>query len=303
MRSNSIVALLFVLFWGCSEQNKTQVDEKSNTILYEDTWSISSKNEWLRNDGLMNVESIIYDSANQVFYATNGVNYELGTTGFISRISKEGTLQELKWVSALNRPTGMAIYDSLLFVADVNTLVVVNTHNGQVVNKYKEPHSNSGLNDVAINKQGEVFVSASFTHAILKLRGDQLELFIQDEQQLQWANGLTFSDDKLIVAGLSLSVIELESMKITPLQVDPPIKDFDGITADGENGFFLTTVENSALYHLSEGKKVAKLLAEDIYFGDLEFNRQSGNIYVPRGDKQRNEFYISVFKMDKIVNE
>ena len=305
MKVDSLIILLLVLFSlsGCNEQNKSTVEAKETTSPAENSWQISSSVKWLENQGLINVESIIYDESNQVFYATSGLSYSLGTSGFISKISKTGVLEELKWISDLNRPTGMAIRDSLLYVADVNTLVVINTRNGAIIDKHMESVPNSGLNDVAISEKGEVYVSASFIHSIFKLNEGKLNLFIKDEEALKWANGLTIVDNKLYVAGLTLSTIDLEAIKLSSIQLNPEAKDFDGIVSDGEHGFFVTTVENSSLFHINKEKEVAKLLTEDIYFGDIDFNPQSRNIYVPRGNRKTNEFYISVFNLNKIGNK
>ena len=77
------------------------------------------------------------------------------------------------------------------------------------------------------------------------------------------------------------------------------MKDFDGIVSDGEAGYFLTTVENSGFYHMDKEMNVVTLLEEDAYFGDLEFDRQQNKIYIPRGNKNTNQYFISVFDMKK----
>lgn len=291
---------LFFICLSCSKQKEeSKLDEFGKQASFGKAWSISSTKDWIRDGGLLNIESIIYDEINQVFYATNGLNYEPGTNGFISKISENGNLQELKWIENLNRPTGLAIQDSLLYVADVNSLVVINTRNGKIVEKFLEPIANSGLNDVAISENGKVYVSASFVHAIFRLNNGKLELWSQDEQKLEWANGLIAHDQQIIVAGLSLSAISIDSKKITQIELSSPIKDFDGIVPDGLGGYFLTTVENSGLFHLNEQHNVTKLLEDDVYFGDLAFNSDRNEIYIPRGHKKTGEFFITVFTVHR----
>lgn len=298
MKIKFIFFFLLSILPSCSKQKTADPNNESIEISpLSKSWSISSIDKWLLNKGLINVESIAYDEANQVFYATNGIDYELGTSGFISRISNTGKLKELKWLSDLNRPTGMAIYDSLLYVADVNSLLVINTKNGRIVDKYLEPISNSGLNDVAVNRQGEVFVSGSFVHSVFKLKNGELTLWSRDEENLKWANGMIATDKNLVVAGLNLNIIDLESRKISRLDLSDTLEDFDGIVPDEEGGYFLTTVGNSGLYHVNKKMIITKLLEEDIYFGDLEFNPKSRIIYIPRGNKKTNEFFISVLKL------
>lgn len=300
MKIKIITTFLFFLCLSCGKQKgESKPDESGKRASFGKGWSISSTNDWVKNEGLLNVESIIYDEVNQVFYATNGIDYEPGTNGFISKISENGKLQELKWIEHLNRPTGMAIQDSLLYVADVNSLVVINTRNGKIVEKFLEPIANSGLNDVSISKKGKVYVSASFVHSIFRLNNGTLELWSKDEEKLKWANGLIANDKQIVVAGLNLSTINTDSKRITQIELNAPIKDFDGIVADGLGGYFLTTVENSGLFHVNAQKNITKLMEGDVYFGDLEFNPDRKEIYIPRGNKKTGEFFITVFTVEK----
>lgn len=298
MKAQIVSLLLVFLFLSCVKQKReNKLDSSEQLAQPEKNWVISSTTDWVKNKGLINVESIIYDKENKVFYATNGVNYGLGTDGFISKITENGIVEKLKWIDSLNRPTGMAIHDSLLYVADVNSLIVINTGNGSIVKKYLEPIPNSGLNDVCISKKGEVFVSASFVHSIFKLDYENLVSWIQDEEKLKWANGLIANDKELLVAGLNLSTIDLNTKVISKIDLNPPTKDFDGITGDGSNGYFLTTVENSGLFHLNKQKNIIKLMQEDVYFGDMTFNPNQKKIYIPRGNRKTDEFFITVFTL------
>lgn len=279
---------------------KVEIDQSYESSSLSKYWSVASTRDWCRNEGLHNVESIIYDEVNEVFYATNGVDYEVGTNGFISKISKSGNLQTLKWIDFLSRPTGMALYDSLLYVADVNSLIVINTKSGKVVEKFLEPIANSGLNDVSISANGEVYISASFVHSVFKLDNGKLEPWSKDENKLTWANGLVATDKQVLVAGLSLNSISVDSKRITNIELNSPVKDFDGIVSDGSGGYFLTTVENSGLFHLNAQSNINKLMAEDAYFGDLAFSSSDNKVYIPRGNKMTGEYYITVVTLEQI---
>ncbi|WP_299529127.1 hypothetical protein [Ulvibacterium sp.] len=283
MKSRITILSLFFIIIGCKYQ-----PDKNNPY-----WQVSSTKTWGVNEGLLNVESIAYDTAHHVFYATNGMNYEPGTNGFISKISKDGKLLDLKWIAGLSRPTGMAIYDSILYVADVNALVLVNTKKGQIIDRIVEPIANSGLNDVAITEKGDVYVSASFVHAILKLNNRKLEVWSKDSERLKWANGLLAENKRVLVAGLDMSAIDIDSKKISKIEFSPSVQDFDGLSPDGQGGFFLTTVENSGLYYFDGENSIHKLMGNDTYFGDIEFIANSKKLYIPRGKKETAEFFIT----------
>ena len=287
-----MVFLSIALLASCQKTSKEE--EK----VRESTWQIKNTSQWDNLEGLINVESIIYDEANEVFYITSGKEYRPNFEGFISKISKEGKLLELKWVKWLNRPTGMAIKDSVLYVADISALVAVNTNDGTVLEKYLAPMVDSGLNDVAINEKGEVYVTASFIHGVFKLQGDSLALFIKDEKHLQWANGILADNQQLYVAGLNFCTIDITSKDVKPFPIAPTIKDFDGLIADGSGGWFLTTVENNGLYHVSAEKEVDALMEADAYFGDLAFEPTQNTLYIPRGNES-GKYFISVLGLEK----
>ena len=284
MRTFPIFLLGLILFFACQENEPE--NEASPGI------EITSSSQWGKNAGLTNVESIIYDSLNQVFYTTNGLAYKAGTDGFISKFSEEGALLELNWISRLNRPTGMAIQDSFLFVADVNTLLKIHAFSGKIIDQYPEPVPNSGLNDVSINQNGDVFVSASFIHSVYKLNDGNLEEWVRDEEKLAWANGLWAENNHILVAGLNLNSIDLRTTEITPITLRPAIKDFDGITADGNGGYFLTTVENSGLFHIDGEGDLDTLMIDEDYFGDLSFFQNK--LFIPRGNHKEKDYFISV---------
>lgn len=279
---------LLYLCAGCSYQ-QNQLEPKSSI----QNWSVTSVTKLSEKSGLLNVESILHDAPKSVFYASSGLNYQVGSDGFISKLSHNGEVEKLKWVDGLNRPTGMAINGRLLYVADVNTLLAIDTKTGKIVNRYVEPVVKSGLNDVAVNENGEVYVTASFVHSVFKLEEGNLNLWAKDEKKLSWANGIIATENSLIVAGLHLSRVDMKTKQVEQIVLSPEVKDFDGIVADGESGYFLTTVENSGLFHINAQNNVKQLMKGEAYFGDLTFDKTQNVIYIPRGNKEDGEFYIS----------
>ena len=299
MKSQFLILLFFLITnCGCQSRSKTQIDKQNES----EEKQISSvkflhENTWLLNKGLKNIESVVYDHKNQHFYASNGIDYKIGNDGFISKISKSGELIKLKWIKGLNRPTGMAIHKDLLYVADVNVLVIINIQNGEIIKRLNEPIANSGLNDVAISNDGEVFVTASFIHSIYHVEEGKLKLWLQHGEKLKWANGIIVDKENLLVAGMQLNTININSKKIDKLNLNPEVQDFDGIVSDGSGNYFLTTVEKKAIWRLN-GEQITKLEEADSYFGDLELIRKTNTLYIPRGNHKENKYFISVVKIE-----
>ena len=297
MRFNfSYVLILLVLASGCRTNHGDKPKEASQA---DSLWSITSTKVVSKKSGLLNVESIVYDKSKNVLYTSNGEDYKPGVSGFISKISLNGEVENLHWVSNLNRPTGMAIKDSILYVADVNALLAINTNTAEVISRYKEPIANSGLNDVTVSENGEGYVSASFRHAVFVLKNDSLRQWKQDTNKLEWANGVFAGKKQIVVGGLNLSSISMETKEIKLFDLNPNIKDFDGITSDGLGGYFLTTVENSGLFHMNNTGTITELMREAPYFGDLEYVPSQKTIYIPRGDHKTKDYFIMVLTIEK----
>ena len=256
--------------------------------------SLIHEADWGKEAALSQVESICFDSAHDLYYVSNGKAYQPGVEGFISRFSAQGDVLETHWIDSLQRPTGMAVKGDTLFVADVDRLLAIDIEKGKIVQSYPSPIPNSGLNDVAISEAGDIYLSASFIHAIMKREGDSLVLWMQDEKMLEYANGLYISDGNLWVAGMQLSQVELETQKMKKVELPEGVQDFDGIYVGPNHELFLSTVENSALWFTDSRGGAKKLIdGQEHYLGDFHYEAR-GKLFIPRGSHEKGEYFISV---------
>ena len=77
--------------------------------------------------GLDAPESVVFDADAGVFYVSN-VNGEANAAdgnGYISKLSLQGEIEEKEWVTGLNAPKGLALHDGMLYVSDIDELVVI----------------------------------------------------------------------------------------------------------------------------------------------------------------------------------
>src|SRR5262245_17990718 len=77
--------------------------------------------------GLAQPESVVKDPATGAIYVSNiaGAVMQKDGNGFISRLKPDGTIIDRQWVKGLNAPTGFALRDRTLYVADVDELVEI----------------------------------------------------------------------------------------------------------------------------------------------------------------------------------
>jgi sugar lactone lactonase YvrE len=175
----------------------------------------------------------------------------------------------LNWITGLDAPKGMAIYNnSKLYVSDITDLVEIEIANGKITNRYNAPGSKF-LNDVAVDNQGNIYVSDTDTNSIYILDRNlinnnnnisaSLQIWLQSPK-LDAPNGLYFNDknNKLIVAsdgadpkkmGGSIKVINLQNRTISNLGKEgttSPIGILDGIELDTTTGKYYYVTDNPA---------------------------------------------------------
>ena len=236
------------------QQQQSQVGQTSITIL------------WETPDDLKNPESVVYAPKQNVLYVSNidGKPDQKDQNGFISKISpSNGSIVELNWITGLNAPKGMAIYNnnssSRLYVSDITDLVEIDIGSGKIIKRFNAPGS-VFLNDVALDNQGNIYVSDTVTDTIYKLDANakdsnntSLQAWLQSPQ-LNGPNGLHIDNTKnrLIVAslgnmskpGAGIEVVDLKNKTISSLGKEgttSPFGGLDGIESDATGTRYYVT--------------------------------------------------------------
>ena len=219
-------------------------------------------------------ESVVFDAQQQRLFVSNvnGNPNDADGNGYISTLSLDGKLLKQHWLKGFNAPKGLALVGDLLYVADINELVVINTAQQKIVQRYKAPKA-IFLNDVAADTKGNIYVSDMVTNTIHRLSGDTFEVWLQSEQ-LEQPNGLLVEGDNLIVGSWGvmtdgfatevaghLKTIDLKSKKIQSLGNKTPVGNLDGVEVDGKGNYFVTDWMNGKLLHITPAGHSTTLIA------------------------------------------
>ena len=211
-------------------------------------------------EGLANPESAVFDEAHKVIYVSNvdGEPLAKDGKGFVSKVSMDGKVTKLRWVDGLNAPKGMAIHKGLLFVADIDQLVVIDISTAKIRSRHDTPGAKF-LNDVAAGDDGSVFVSDMFTNTIHKWHKGQWAVWMQDAG-LDSPNGLWHAGDGLVVACWGSAEIGQPGNGgiVTVSLGDKSISQFskesfghlDGLEMDIDGDFYVTDWSAGLLYHV-----------------------------------------------------
>ena len=184
MRSHSARAIaVALLVSACSNSSKLQDTTSHGTAgANSDTAAISAaRGDTARSGastagatkvktiaGFSTPESVKWDSASGYWFVSNinGAPPAKDGNGFISRLTRDGTVDSLHFISGgkngvtLNGPKGMAIIGDTLFVADIDAIRAFNKTTGAAIHSWDVAKQGAKfLNDVAVTPNGDVYVT------------------------------------------------------------------------------------------------------------------------------------------------
>ncbi len=231
---------------------------------------------WETDTTLRVPESVLYDAKDKVLYVANidGKADALDGSGFISKVSLDGKIENLRWTSGLNAPKGMGLYKGKLYVTDVYRLVVINTANGQAEKTYDAVGTGAFLNDVTVASDGTVYVSDSRADKIYRLKDGKWEVFIEGET-LNKPNGLlAVGKDRLMVGSTktgALRMMDLNAKTMTTIAEGMAVT--DGIVSDDKGGYFVSDWNGQLFAVSADGQKQQLLDTRDakVNSADIEY--------------------------------
>jgi outer membrane protein assembly factor BamB len=236
--------------------------------------------KWSTEKVLITPESVLYNSElGIVFVANMGEKRDVESgDGFISQMNLDGKITNLKWLTGLNDPKGMAVWQGKLYVSDINKLVVIDIKTAKVEKNYPMADAKF-LNDVTVCKNGMVFVSDSHDQHIYALKDDEFSLWLIDEK-LKGVNGLWAELGKLYAGNGSVWEIDIETKTLTELF--DGAGGIDGLETIG-NGNFIFSNWAGRIF-VSDNGKVVKLVDTSeakINTADLDFIPEKKMVLVP----------------------
>ncbi len=237
-------------------------------------------------DKIVNPESVTH--VGDHLYISQMRKGPMDTTGqgVISRVNLDGKEFVESFATGFNAPKGMRASGETLWVADLNRLVPVNIADGKVGDAIEvEPIENVAagkilLNDVAIDKDGNVYVSDTFGNRIFILKKDRRnelavveELFADKDIDWKMPNGLLIEGEFLYVASWGTpkdpatfikdfaaspgDVVQVKLATGEVSQVKQLKGNLDGIESDGNDGYLVTDWSNGTVERVSKDAREA----------------------------------------------
>lgn len=237
--------------------------------------------KWETDSVLKVPESVLFDPKNNLLYVTNIDGTEpwgKDGKGSIGKVGTDGEILAAEWVTGLNAPKGMGIYNSKLFVADIDHVAVIDINKGIIAETIPVDGA-EGLNDVTVDKKGIVYVSDSKTKKVHRIEKGKASVWIEN---LQVPNGLLFYKGSLYVLD-SGGMYKAEKDKSLTKIADGMDGGTDGIENVGDKDFIVSCWEGSMWYVKADGSKEHLLDTRDrkINSADIGYDAKKRIVYVP----------------------
>lgn len=257
----------------------------------------------IRDVGFETPESVEYDSENDLYLVSNINGHPLvaDDNGFVSKVSPNGDVIDLKWLESrpgqfsLHAPKGLAISEDRLFVADLSEIHVFRLSDGEHLNSVPVrgasllngitpgPTGSVMVTDTGYKMDGEVISSAG-TEAVYQVWPDGRVEAIFDNGTLGHPNGIFYAgeDQILIVTWDSGELLTLDSTgKVTALP-KPPSGTLDGVEKLADGRILVSSWEANAIFALAERGAAYTTLLEDIEApADLGLDTKRNRLLVP----------------------
>jgi len=226
-------------------------------------------------------ESVVYDRKRAVLYVSN---FSLPGGGFISKVGLGGVIEELEWITGVNRPSGLCIFKDKLFAVDRANLIEIDLDSGRVINRYPVPGA-MFINDLAFDGKGSAYITDSRASAIYRFSDGRFEVWMQGGE-IDDPNGLLVDRDKLIVGNSGdgcLKAVALADKTINTIACLGSGSSMDGVKSDGAGNYIISDYNGRVFRVSSSGRKTELLNTKtpQLFCADLEYIPEQKLLVIP----------------------
>jgi Ca2+-binding EF-hand superfamily protein len=242
-------------------------------------------------------ETVLWDEKADVYLVSNinGMLTAADSNGFISRVSPDGTILDLKWIDgtkpevALHGPKGMIFHGQYLIVADVGAVRFFDRNTSEPRHAIMIPDAYM-LNDPAIGPDGNLYVSdtgskvADPPGAVYRVgEGDQQPVIIAQGIDYDRPDGLIPHGNGLLVAPFEAHAKELYELSLDGRKssyASLPQPKLDGLLRLPDDSLVVTSWKGKSVYHLVDKKP--KLIASGIPSpAQIGYDAKRGRLLIP----------------------
>ena len=244
----------------------------------------------LEGVGFNTPESVLYDPQADVYLVSNinGAPADKDGNGFISRVSPDGQLLDLKWIDGaaegvtLNAPKGMTLVGQALYVTDIDTVRLFHRNTGAPLATV-EIEGARFLNDAAAADDGRVFVTDSalgYVH-VISPNGNAARF---RDVQLKGPNGIVVVGSHIWVAVGGPVIMELDENGVQVGEVRTPAGALDGLVLLDDGSLLVSSWQSGAVYHIDAAGQATEVATGINGPADIGFDPTRNLVLIPHFD-------------------
>ena len=279
-KSIIVISLALLSVAACKNGNtKSTAETESGSQLQFELTEL-----WKSDTLLTTSESVIFDRKRDILYVTN-LNKEPRVkdgNGFISRLSTDGKITDLKWIEGIHSPKGTGIVGDTLYVADIDELIVIDINNNKISRKVYINGAGM-LNDIATDSEGNVYISDSDANKIYLYSNGRITEWLSSG--LNQPNGLLSEPGRMLLASMgSMDMVAIDPVSKSVTGLADSLGMADGISFTGKEGYYIVTDWNGEIFMINPDKTRTSLLntkSQQINTADCEYIIDKNLLLVP----------------------
>ncbi|MFN2317415.1 MAG: SMP-30/gluconolactonase/LRE family protein [Gemmatimonadales bacterium] len=264
-------------------------------------------------DGFATPESVLWDADQQVWFVSNinGAPTEKDDNGYISRLTADGALETLQWVSGgrdgvtLNAPKGMAIVGDLLWVTDIDALRAFDRRTGALMASMEFGDQAKFLNDIAADADGALYItdtgivvgpegmSRPGPDRVFKVADGMMEV-LAEGAELEAPNGITWdaANGRLIVVPFAGAMLRTVSPDGVIGELATGTGGHDGVEILTDGRIIVSSWEGGSVFVVGmDGAKHTVLVSGLDAPADIGLDRARNLVAIPLFNQNRVEFW------------
>lgn len=250
------------------------------TISLEAKAQHSLEKSWETEASVEVPESVLFDGDAGLLYVSqiDGKAGEKDGKGGIALVGLDGKVKNLTWITGLNAPKGLGKHKGKLYIADLDEVVVADIKSGKVEQKISVPEAKF-LNDVTVDKSGNVYVSDSQTKNIHLIKNGSASVHYVSAER---PNGLLALGKDLLILDSGV-LYQLGPDKQVKKLAEGMEKSTDGIE-EVKSGEFIVSAWIGVVYYVTSKGEVRTLLDtrdSGTNAADIGYDAKKKIVYVP----------------------